>query len=427
MSRDPRLVSFRLLRSVILQGRSLEKGATTSSFSGKLVRGVLKNFRFFKTFLKPYLSKRTDEDALIVLSMGLYQMFFMGVPSYASINESVKLVERLGKSYLKGFVNGVLRRISRDLDPLREEFEDLRRKAPYGPFEDVFGLRVRRLLGDSGFKRFVLSSLHDPPLTIFVNTLKIGVSELAEVFQGSGLSCERTRFSEYGLRVFGVHSPSVLPGFKEGFFFVQDESSQIVSRLVSPLRGERVLDVGAFPGGKTASMQIMAGGSSEIWAIDPDVGRAPLFDANMKRLHIKGIKKLVQDFRDFKAKLPYHRGLLDAPCSSLGIFGRRPDTLYTRRESDISGYQELQIELLETLIRSVRRGGFIVYSVCTGTPEETLDVVSYVEGEGWLERVDPGSIDSKLSIFTKDGFLITVPPGEDYYMDLIFSCVWRKT
>ncbi len=424
---NPRLISFRFLTDVIIRGKSVgDRLKGRGKFVAGLTEGVLKNYTYFKEFLRPYLPRKTSEEAMILVSMGLYQVFYMGVPAYASVNETVSLAGMIGKSYLKGFVNGVLRSVLSDLEGAKGEFEELRREKFYLVLPGFLKSRFFGLLGEDGCRRFILSSLSSPPLTLSVNTNKISVEGFLEILVESGIKCERTRFSPVGIRVFGHFSPVSIPGFNEGLFFVQDESSQIVSTIVSPKGGERVLDAGAFPGGKTLSMFVASGGMAEIWSIDNDPTRRSLFLENLKRLDAKGIKVLVMDFRKFRATFPFHKGILDAPCSSFGIFGRRPDVFYTRRESDLLSYRKLQVELLEAMMRAVKRGGLVVYSVCTATPEETLQVVEDVERKFPLERVDVSFQFPAFSPFLKGDFLVLLSPEENYYMDLMFAAVWRK-
>ncbi len=432
---DSRELAYRILFGVICLGKSLKKelslyskeisrlSARNKKLLNELVKGVLKNYVILKELAKPYLAKRTEEDALIIISLGLYQLISMDrIPSYAVVNEMVNVAKGIGKDYYAPFINKILRKASGERDVLVEEFhrmleEKKRKLLPNWVIEKIDGM--------VDIDRYLKNFLMDPPVVIRVNNLKTTRGEFIRTLKKYGLECQETRYSPYGI-ILKEGFPGNIPGFADGLFFVQDESSQLISMLLKPISGDRIIDVGAFPGGKTMALSMLSDGRAEIWAIDPDKNRERLFRENLKRVGIKGIKILTMDFVEFSKKLVYHKGLLDAPCSSLGIVGRQPDILFTRKEEDIEKYREKQIKLLKKLIFTVKKGGEIVYSVCTLTHDETWDVVEAVEKEGKVARLDIGEEFPSLRDMVKDGVLITLPPDESYYMDIQFAIKWRK-
>ena len=160
-------------------------------------------------------------------------------------------------------------------------------------------------------------------------------------------------------------SITMLPGFGEGRWWVQDLAASLPARLI-PAGARRVLDACAAPGGKT--MQLAAAGH-EVTALDRSESRLARLADNLKRTGLKA-ETVVADALDWSPTEPFDAVLLDAPCSATGTFRRHPEVLYRARPSIISGSAELQSQLLERSAAWVRPGGSLVYSVCSLEPEE---------------------------------------------------------
>ena len=427
---DARKLAYLTLVEVVINRKSLKKQKYKKEvvklkgkdlgFFNELVRGILKTYPLLKRLLRPYFPRKPKEDAYLLLSLGAYQLLFTNVPPYAAVNETVKVAKEVGKEFYAPFVNRVLRSVARDREKLVSEFQDLLNGSLSEILPKWMEEKISRLLGGDT-ENFLRHFIKTPPLVIRINHNKITRDEYAKMLEKAGISFEPTKFSPYGLRV-ERGNPEELPGYSEGLFIVQDEASQIAPMVLRPEKGERILDVGAFPGGKTVSL---SGEGVEIWAIDPDKNRESMFDENMERMGVKGVKKLVLDFKKFKRSLVFHKGLLDAPCSSLGIASRQPDVIYTREEGDIESYRKEQIALLKHLVDMVKDGGEIVYSVCTATPEETLDVCRELESSRKLKRINISQEFPELSPFDLEGFILTRPIGE-YYVDTQFVAKWVK-
>lgn len=426
-----RRLAYLTLVEVVINGKSLKKQRYKKElvklkekdlgFFNELVRGVLKTYPLLKRLLRPYFPKKPKEDAYLLLSLGAYQLLFTNVPPYAAVSETVKVAKEVGRGFYAPFVNKVLRSVARDREKLISEFQGLLEGSLSKILPDWMEEKISRVLG-KGMENFLRHFIKTPPLTIRINHNRITREEYARMLKKAGISFEATRFSPYGLRL-RRGNPEDLPGYQEGLFMVQDEASQIAPMVLRPEKGERILDVGAFPGGKTVSL---SGEGIEIWAVDPDRSREDMFDENIKRMGVKGVKKLVLDFKKFRRSMVFHKGLLDAPCSSLGVASRQPDVIYTRKERDIENYKKEQLALLKHLVDTVKDGGVIVYSVCTATPEETLDVCRELEDSRKVKRMDISQEFPELSPFDLEGFILTRPLG-DYYMDTQFIAKWRKT
>jgi len=163
-------------------------------------------------------------------------------------------------------------------------------------------------------------------------------------------------------------------------YYIQDEASQLVALLLGPAPGETVLDACAAPGGKATHIAQLMEDRGSLLAVDRSPARLKAVVRAAGRLGATIVRTLAADAARPLAPGDIPPGgfdavLVDAPCTGLGVLRRTPDIKLRRREGDIKRSSELQGELLENLSATVRRGGRLVYSVCTFEPEETDEVV----------------------------------------------------
>jgi len=158
-------------------------------------------------------------------------------------------------------------------------------------------------------------------------------------------------------------------------FVAQDEAAQLVSWLLDPQPGERVLDACAAPGGKATHIARLMSDEGEVVAVDIDRKRTEKIEENISRLGLRSVRPVTGDIRHANIGDGFDRVLLDAPCSSIGVIRRNPDVKYRHAEADLGRFGALQLTLLEAAARYVKKNGIIVYSVCSTEPEEGEDVV----------------------------------------------------
>ena len=208
---------------------------------------------------------------------------------------------------------------------------------------------------------------------------------------------------------------SELPFFKEGLYIIQDEASQLVTSIVDPKPGERILDACAAPGGKTTHMAQTMENRGEIYAVDVSKGKLDLIEEMCERLGIKIVKTVKGDAA---ASLPVSEGLVfdrvlaDVPCSGFGTLRRNPDLKWRRGERDIKRLSELQLSILGNLSAYVKVGGVLIYSTCTVFPEENEEVLEkFLEGhpEFKLDRMEK-LLPEKFHLFIRGGYFKTFPP-----------------
>ena len=317
-----------------------------------------------------------------VLRLGALQLWRAHVPARAAVSTSVALardaVPAKRAKGAGGFVNGVLRALSRQLGEITwpDEADD-----PVGHLSRTTGHpvwlvreRVEALGADDAAR--LLAADNDPPgLTLRAtgdrDTL---VAELRTL----GLDAEPTRRAPRGVRVPGA-DPRRLACVVEGRAVPQDEASMLVVAATGACPGDRVLDLCAGPGGKTGDLAARVGGTGTVTAVEPYPHRADRVRATLTRLGL-GVDVRVADGREVDLDEPVDVALVDAPCTGLGTGRRRPEVRWRRTPEDVDALVELQVELVTHAAGQVRAGGTLTYAVCTWTQRETVEVVERVEG-----------------------------------------------
>jgi len=360
----------------------------------------------------------------IVLRMGVYQILFMKVPDYASVNESVGLVHAEERRE-RAFVNGLLRRVVREADQLR--YPD--------PGEDSVGYlstfyshpewMIRRWLGRYGYEEtesLCRANNVIPGLSVRANQLRTSPEELGEELRREGVACVRGKYIEYVMHLRG-EPVTHMRAFKEGLFQVQDESAVLIGELFRPKPGEIIVDMCASPGGKCTHLAELTGDRGTIVAVDVSVKRLKPLRQNVKRLGIRSILPVVSDGTSFQVK-KCDGILLDVPCSGSGTLRRRPDLRWRMNEGEIRALSTLQLRLLENAASLLQVGGRLVYSTCSIEPEENEEVVRRFLSSRQDFVLDPIP-DRFAKELVRDGhYLGTLP--HVHGTDGIFACTLRK-
>ncbi|MBF0358819.1 MAG: 16S rRNA (cytosine(967)-C(5))-methyltransferase RsmB [Magnetococcales bacterium] len=369
---------------------------------------------------RPIAKKRHFLQA--VLRTALYQARYMRVPDRAAVNEAVALLKLSPEQAHSGFVNAVLRRAVK-VDP------ELIINAVKGKSESLAlryghpGWLVKGWLASETKEQVVarMKANNSPPvLTLRSNTLKIGREALLKAL-------------EIDDAVAAPHTPDAvllpsggsvegLVGFSKGWFAVQDQAAQWVSRLLAPKPGDYILDACAAPGGKTAHLAALAQGEVKIVAVEKYPSRIERLEENLKRLQISRVQVRLGDVRDtaLLAGKMFDKILVDAPCSGTGIIRRHPEIKWRRRPQDIVALVEEQAGILAAVAKLLRPGGVLVYATCSVELEENSQQVGafLAKHPGWrrepvnkeMDLLPPGaiSIDGDFSVepgqFAMDGF-----------------------
>ena len=342
-------------------GRSLERGAmfdlpvrdralARAIIAASLRRkGQLDHVLF--TFLERGLPDRSGTLYPILLS-GAAQLIFLKTPPHAAIDLAVTLAQYdpKAKRYDK-LVNAVLRRVANDGEAIAASLDAARVNTP-----DWLWSRWVAYWGEARAHAVAEANLVEPPLDL---TVKSNPELWAERLSGRVLPTGSVRLLPKGR----IES---LPGYGDGAWWVQDVAASLPAKLLGNVAGERVADLCAAPGGKTAQLVL---GSASVIAVDHSKTRLKLLAENLKRLHLEP-EFIEADVTRWQPKGLFDAVLLDAPCSSTGTIRRHPDIPYVKSAKDIEALAALQARLLDNAAQLVKPGGKLVYSACSLEPEE---------------------------------------------------------
>jgi 16S rRNA (cytosine967-C5)-methyltransferase len=303
-------------------------------------------------------------SARACLRLGAYQLLFTRVPTHAAVGETVGLTG--GRE--RGFVNAVLRRLATDgvgwpVDGSDESISVRTGMSAWAVRE------LRRLLG--GNPEPAASALAAPaPLSLRVNSCRISTGRVAAALADAGIESTPHPLDDDVLTVERAGPPRELPGFRDGWFAVQDASSVFATRSLSASPGDRVMDSCAAPGGKSTHLACAVAPSGVVVAADARFSRAELVTAAARRLGLT-VRVVVQDSRRPAVRGPFDRILVDAPCSGVGAARRRPELLWRPARRDLSRLARLQVAIAAACAELLSPGGRLVYSVCTFPRAET--------------------------------------------------------
>lgn len=359
-----------LLRGTGMEQR--ERAQTT-----ELVYGTLRRRRSLDALLEPVLDRDLDDlDAVVraALRLGVYQLV-EGVAPHAAVGETVGALGTHAPR-AKGYANAVLRKVAALGPPW---------PWPEGDSVEALGVRtsmpdwiVARLVEDLGVDdaRGALDMANEPAaLTLRVNLRRATVDAVEAELLAAGASVERGRLVPDALVVRGGGDPAGMPAVADGRATPQDQGSQAVAAAVDAKPGDRVLEVGAAPGGKATAMAEAMGERGAVVAVDSNASRLDLVRRAATRLRLTSVAPLAADGRALPIRLgSFDRVLVDAPCSGFGVLRRRPEARWRIEPASVEELAALQRDLLSSAATMVAPGGRLVYSVCTLTSAETSGI-----------------------------------------------------
>jgi 16S rRNA (cytosine967-C5)-methyltransferase len=406
------------LPSALARARAALKDERDRALAGEIATGTLRWQGAFDHVIESFAgrpSARLDPEVLAILRISIFQLLHLDrVPAAAVVNDAVELAGKAGKRSAAGFVNALLRRVSRERAQL---------PLPEQPPIDVLAITLShprwlagRWLARHGFDAAEAWARFDnshAPLTLRANTLRTTRDALARDLERTGVTTEPARFAAQGLIVTSGN-PLLTPLAHTGAFFVQDETSQLVGELVAAAPGERILDACASPGGKTTQMAAAMGDTGTIVAADVRGRRLELLSRTVAESGAGRVRvvqanaRAMPPFRDI-----FDAVLVDAPCSGLGTIRRDPDVRWRRQESDLGLLAEAQREMLTQAATVVRPGGRLIYSTCSSEPEENEDIVrAFLIAHPEFRRFRPAHFEGHrelAALLDAEGALKTLP------------------
>ena len=349
----------------------------------RLVYGVTENRLYLDYFLDKILSKGisgTKDKVLTILRLGAYQLEMMdSVPDYAAIDTSVNLAKKYAKG-TEGFVNGVLRAWQREKKsislPNKETDLGGYLSIKYSCTPEIVDILIDQR-GEKAAETILEKAFEIKDLTVRINRFKIGLDELKSRLTESGFGVEPSNLSNRSIRIIGEDSITNTPEYSEGFISIQSEESCWIADMCRPKPGDRVLDLCAAPGGKTLAMAEAMKNEGEILACDLYPHRLNLIEKNASRLGIDIVKTKALDgtmLSSFDGMEPFDVILVDAPCSGLGVMGKKPEIKL--RKPDTDELTRTQYALLDNASGLVKSKGKLIYSTCTIDKRENHEILS---------------------------------------------------
>lgn len=353
-----------------------------------------------------------------LLRMSVYQLLFMdAVPDSAVCNEAVKLAGKRGFRSLQGFVNGVLRNISRNKQEISWPKEE---KDPVSYLSVMYSMpkwlteKFINELGIQQTKNMFQSFLDISPVTI---RLKESLDEkekdhLIKEMEAGKAVVKKHSYLDYAYCLENIEGMESLPGFSEGLFTVQDVSSMLVCECAGIKEKDYVIDVCASPGGKALHAAEKLKNTGFVSARDLTFHKVELIQDNIDRMKACNIETFVQDAKDLcsgdieKADVV----IADLPCSGLGIMGKKADIKYHVSSESLMQLQCLQREILSVVWQYVKPGGTLLYSTCTVNKGENEENVKwFLENFPFQAEDFSAFLPEELAKEGKDGMLQLLP------------------
>jgi 16S rRNA (cytosine967-C5)-methyltransferase len=346
-----------------LSGKGAHPGLATlpdrdRALMRRLVATVLRRLGTLRALLATFLEKGFPVEAPrteTILLIGAAQILWLEVPDHAAVDLSVRLAQadRRAVRYA-GLINAVLRRVAQSREiALRPKVTRDTPEWLVKRWTKTYGAETARAIAEANG--------HEPALDL---TVKSDAALWAEHLHGRVLPTGTVRTIAHG-------AISLLPGFSEGVWWVQDAAASLPARLLGDVTGLSVADLCAAPGGKTAQL---AAAGAHVTAVDRSAARLMRLHENLTRLSLQA-KTVTADALEWQPAGLFDAVLLDAPCSSTGTIRRHPDVPWLKTEAELAALTSLQQRLLDRAVGLLKPGATLVYCVCSLEPEEGVNQI----------------------------------------------------
>lgn len=457
--KNPRQLAFVALRDVHRHGAfadvALDRILRNSQLTDpdrrlvtELVYGSVRRMRSLDALIDQFAKKKSSQqppDLRTILHLGFYQLRYLThIPAAAAVNTTVQLAKDNGFSGLSSFVNGLLRQYVRlsagepeslTNQPATHSSSHLLPINPYQSPQERLGILhsfpdwIVQLwleqLGETETEQLCEWFNQTPTIDLRINPLRTTLAEVETALETSGLSVSRIPHLPQALRLNGsVGAVQNLPGYREGWWTIQDSSAQLATHLLDPQPGEIIIDACAAPGGKTTHIAELMGDKGTVFACDKTESRLKRLRENVQRLQLNSIQILTGDSRQFQQFIhTADRVLLDAPCSGLGTLHRRADARWRHTPETVQQLSALQSELITNVAKFVKPGGILVYATCTIHPLENDSIIQSFLANHPQWQIEFPTIDLPLSP-APEGWLKVWP--HRYQMDGFFMAKLKR-
>lgn len=410
--------SHLMIRDVLNKYQYLEK--QERAFLTRLAEGTIEHMLEMDFIINSFSKVKVKKMKPLIrnlLRMSVYQLKYMdSIPDAAICNEAVKLARKRGFGQLRGFVNGVLRNIARELEHLQYPDEKLEPVRFLEVTYSVPAWMVEKWLQDYGYeqtKEICESFLQERPITIRTNLMKTTPEALKQKLEAEGVIVKPVDKLSYAFEISGYDYLQALESFQEGLFYVQDISSMMVAEVAAPEKNSYIIDVCAAPGGKSSHLAEKMAGTGVVEARDLTEYKVSLIEENIERHELKNMQAVQMDATVYDAASEEKADVLicDLPCSGLGVMGKKTDIRYKMTAEKQKDLVQLQRQILDTVHTYVKKGGILVYSTCTIHKDENAGNV-----EWFVKKYPEFEVISSEQMF----------PGGEYHDGFFIAKLIRK-
>lgn len=410
------------IRSILQKHQYLEKA--DRAFMSKVLEGTIENMILLDYIINQFSNTKTNKMKPFIrnlLRMSVYQIMYMDkTPDSAVCNEAVKLATKRGFVNLKGFVNGVLRNITRnkkeitypDKNKVFKEYLSIVYSVPMWLVEQI----ISQYGNDTAEQ--IISSFNKSKdgVTVRVNTKKISKNELVDELIQEGIKVKEGSICKDALVISDYDYLNKIPAFLEGKMYVQDESSMLVSYIANPKMTDYCIDMCAAPGGKALHLAQLLGEAGYVEARDVSEQKIELIEENIARTELKNIGVKLSDGTVFDETSTNKADIViaDVPCSGLGVISKKSDIKYNMSKEIQDELVVLQRKILTNAVKYIKNGGTLIFSTCTINKNENIENFKWLVNEMGLKPMDiSGYFKENYHLEeTKEGY-ISLLPGID--------------
>jgi len=362
--------------------------------------------------------KKKDSRLKFLMIVGLYQLRFMRIPAHAVVSETVNTCKKIKMEWAKALVNAILRRFIRETElfnPKINNDDSLKTSHPKWFIEQI------SLDWPEEWKSILAANNQRPPMYLRINQLRQSREQYLMKMEQAGIAGQITPYSNQGILLDQPIDVDQLPGFDKGEVSVQELAAQLSVELLDLKPGQIVLDACAAPGGKSSHILESQPKIKSLTVIEKDPNRAKKLSETLMRLGLSAITKVsdIIDIEHWWDKELFDRILLDAPCSATGVIRRHPDIKMLRTVGEVNAISTLQMQLLETLWKTLKPEGLLVYVTCSILKQENSGLIKQFADNNNDCVLKPINVE-----WGKDtGYGKQILPGEENMDGFFYTCL----
>ena len=357
-----------------------------ASLAWRLAFGVIQNMALLDYYISHYSTmprRKLHPRVHDILRISVYQLVFLSkIPRSAAVNEGVKLAAKLSNQRGAGYVNAVLRKISKDasdgkLPEVKADSDNRRLSVLYSHPEWLVGEITGRLGEQEAEALLALNNSADSSVFAQINTLQADEASVIALLSTEGIEAAEHGRLDGCIMINEAGDIRRISAFTDGMIYIQDPASRLAVMAAGAKPGDFVIDGCSAPGGKSFAAAIMMQNEGSILACDINIKKLRLIEEGSARLGINIIETALKDSSETDKQLIGKADIVlaDVPCSGVGVIRKKPEIRY-KTEQSIDGLPELQMKIVSNLSRYVKPGGILLYSTCSVLCRENEDVVN---------------------------------------------------